>query len=127
MSNQTYTLWLVDGTVHRESPDDMRRTVCGLWITRYYPHLNPPQQASCKPCLEGRDGLAAQLKEKQAELAVAYGGGNTSEEFEWFSALDKAKKEIERLREVLETIAAGDNDPDRYPYEIARAALEAKP
>ena len=42
--------------------------------------------------------LRTELEEKKGELAVAYGSGTTKPEREWFSALDVAHAEVERLR-----------------------------
>ena len=54
------------------------------------------------------EALCNALLDKQAELAVAYGGGRSPEETEWFSALDRAKEENTRLRYALEWyIASG--------------------
>lgn len=43
----------------------------------------------------------AELREKKNELAVAYGGGRSAEEREWFSALDCAKAQRDAAERAL--------------------------
>ncbi len=73
--------------------------------------------------LKENERLRAELNEKKGELAVAYGGGTTEPEREWFSALDKAKAEVALLTKERDD-ARVQRDTALTTLELSQAEVE---
>jgi chromosome segregation ATPase len=64
--------------------------------------------------------LRTELEEKKGELAVAYGGGTTEPEREWFSALDKVKAEADGYKRLFKQEVAWGEEKLREVERLQR-------